>query len=171
METITCIKTRRSIRNFTSKEVTDETLKDCIRAASYAPSSVDSQPWEFIIIRKNETKNTIAATREENNQVERRAPVLVVVCADLNKSSARWIEDCSLAAMCFCLAAHNKGLASTWLTAYKNPESETEKTIKKLLNLPDFVRPLCVLATGYPNETPQPKKVRSIDEITHKEKW
>lgn len=74
-----------------------------------------------------------------------------------------------------CLSRPRSGWEACYLTAYKHPieteESETERVIVKELNLPTHVRPMCVIALGYPDEVPEQKKVRDIREILHKEKW
>jgi len=41
---------RRSVRNFSDKEVSDEVIKEIIRAGTYAPTAVNKQPWRFVVI-------------------------------------------------------------------------------------------------------------------------
>ncbi len=53
-EYLELVQSRRSIRAFTDKEVTDEQIKKIITAASYAPSGMNYQPWEFIVVRDKE---------------------------------------------------------------------------------------------------------------------
>ncbi len=54
------LKDRRSIRSFTDEPVTDEMVDKVIEAARWAPSGANSQPWEFIVIRDQETKDQMA---------------------------------------------------------------------------------------------------------------
>ena len=54
------VKTRRSIRAFTDEPVTDEQVQKVIDAARWAPSGANSQPWEFIVIREQKTKDQMA---------------------------------------------------------------------------------------------------------------
>ena len=56
MDTVTCIKTRRSIREFTGQEVSKEILKDLVETASYAPSWKHTQTTRYIAITDPEIK-------------------------------------------------------------------------------------------------------------------
>lgn len=69
METIDCIKTRRSRRLFTDKEVPKEVINKLINCAITAPSSVDCQPWHFIIVKNKESKIKLAKLKEEDNMI------------------------------------------------------------------------------------------------------
>lgn len=48
------IQKRRSVRAFTDEQVSDEDVKKIIRAAQYAPSGLNFQPWEYIVVRDKE---------------------------------------------------------------------------------------------------------------------
>ena len=64
---------RRDVRGnkFLKKEVPDEIIEKILLAASLAPSVGFSQPWEFVIVRDNNTKNLIADSFElENKKAE-----------------------------------------------------------------------------------------------------
>jgi nitroreductase len=175
MELFEAIKGRCSVRKWQHREVPDEAIERLIDAARHAPSSKDSQPWEFVVVRDSAVKQRFALTREESNRAEATAPVLIVICADTKRSESRWIEDCSVAAQNLLLAAHAMGLGAVWLTGYKHPiepgKSETERTIVRELALPAHIRPACVIALGYPDEAPEPKRLRNIREMVHRERW
>lgn len=51
MDVVEAIETRRSIRTYTKDPVSDDELEPLLRAAMYAPSAANSQPWHFIVIR------------------------------------------------------------------------------------------------------------------------
>ena len=54
------LKNRRSIRAFTDEPVSEEAVEKVIEAARWAPSGANSQPWEFIVIRDQKTKDQMA---------------------------------------------------------------------------------------------------------------
>ena len=106
-ELLELLKTRRSIRAFTSYPVPDEMVDKVIEAARWAPSGANSQPWEFIVIRNQETKDRMAgivraqmelghkaeltrapelrrpsAARPASDPAWAAAPVLILVCGD-----------------------------------------------------------------------------------------
>ncbi len=69
------IVTRRSIRHFISKEVSDEDIKGIIEAGMWAPSEHNEQPWRFIVIRGDERKNLVRALKKgiQKNRSEKDA--------------------------------------------------------------------------------------------------
>lgn len=64
MDTIQAIKTRRSIRKFKEKDIDDDLIKTIIEAGMMAPSSKNTQPWYFIVL-KGKKKNTVVDIVEE----------------------------------------------------------------------------------------------------------
>jgi len=70
------IKRRRSIRQFSDRQVSREIIENCIRAAAYAPSGANMQPWYFVAAGNPEIKREIreAAEKEEINFYKKRAP-------------------------------------------------------------------------------------------------
>ena len=53
-------KERRSIRAYQKKSITREDLELCVEAARYSPSACNSQPWKFIVIDDDSTKEDVA---------------------------------------------------------------------------------------------------------------
>ena len=107
------LKTRRSIRAFTDEPVSDEDVQKVIEAARWAPSGANSQPWEFIVIRDQATKDQMAgwarnmqemvheaemtrpeelrwasAARPVSDPVFKTSPVLVLVVGDPRVSAS-----------------------------------------------------------------------------------
>lgn len=60
------IYTRRDVRShFTSETINDKTLAKILHAAHHAPSVGFSQPWNFILVKSNETRRKIKESFEE----------------------------------------------------------------------------------------------------------
>ena len=70
------IKTRRTIRDFSSKDIPEEILENAIQAAGRAPSGANQQPWHFVIVGNKKIKKSIrnAAEKEEQTFYTTRAP-------------------------------------------------------------------------------------------------
>jgi len=70
------MKTRRTIRDFSSKEIPIEVLENAIKAAGRAPSGANQQPWHFVIVSNKKIKKSIrnAAEKEEQAFYTKRAP-------------------------------------------------------------------------------------------------
>ena len=87
MDVIEAIEGRRSIRAFESgKDVSEKTVEGLIVAAQWAPSAGNIQPWEFIVVRRLEIKKGLAEAAFNQSFIG-EAPVVIVVCADENRSS------------------------------------------------------------------------------------
>lgn len=67
---------RRSVRDFSPREVPIAILEDCLRAAGSAPSGANKQPWHFVVVASPELKSKlrVAAEAEEREFYSRRAP-------------------------------------------------------------------------------------------------
>ena len=59
------VKNRRSIRRFKPDPIPDEYVDRIIEAARWAPSGFNSQPWEFVVVKKPELKDRIIQLVEE----------------------------------------------------------------------------------------------------------
>jgi nitroreductase len=171
MEIEKAIKTRRSIRKWKDKKVPEPIIKKIINMARYAPSSMNSQPWEFVVIKDKKIIEKMIKPRENGDGEEMHPPMMIAVCVDRKRSHNRWIEDGSVAAQNLLLAAHAFGLGAVWLTAYKHPiqlrKSKVERIIVRELKMPRFIRPVCLIALGYSNERPKKKRLRALEHMIH----
>jgi nitroreductase len=173
-ETINCIKTRRSRRLFLSKEVPKDIVKILIECAITAPSSIDSQPWHFIIVKDENSKTSLAKLKEEDNEQHiLTAPITIVVCVDTNKSAGRWIEDGVTATENLLLAAHDIGLGGVYVTGFNNEKPEVANKIRDVLSLPENIMPITILPIGYPDpsEKLEKKILLDSDQVTHQDIW
>lgn len=81
---------RRTVRDFSSKEVPFEIIKNAVKSASSAPSGANKQPWHFVIVKDPKVKIKIrdAAEEEEKKFYEHRAPEEWL--KDLNQFGTNW---------------------------------------------------------------------------------
>ncbi|MDP2854519.1 MAG: nitroreductase family protein [Smithellaceae bacterium] len=151
MDVLTAIFTRRSVRKYSDKPVSDATIKLLLQAAMSAPSAKNTQSWEFIVIRNKKTLEQIPSFHPFSKHVP-GAQVAIVVCGNtkLEAAPGHWIPDGSNASMSILLAAHSLGLGGVWTTFY--PYADRTAGIRKLLNLPDHIMPLNIIPLGYPVE-------------------
>lgn len=161
---------RRSIRKYESKDVSDDMVKEVIRAAMHAPSGCNQRTWQFVVIRNEEMRKKIAEIHGYA-KMALEAPVVIVVCGDLSleqKCKGFWPQDCSAATENLLLRATELGLGSVWCGIY--PDEERMKKFSELLGLPEHVKPFSLVCIGYPAETPEPVD-RFEPEKIHYEKW
>jgi nitroreductase len=187
------MRERRSYRGFKDDDVPDEAIRNILEAGRWAPSSANSQPWDFIIVKNKETKERIQdnirtvikkirSLRDfpflENFTADYmvQAPVQIVVCCDtrfmrvsmMNQVDAQ-IEQfafwgsVSMAIQNMLLAAQMQGLGSVVFTDIYPDQ------IKKILGVPDPLRVICILPVGYPSEERGLGFRRRIEDFTHHE--
>ena len=174
MEIDKTIKGRRSIRRYQDRDIPDFVIKELLSLAIYAPSSMNGQPWCFIVVRAEKTKNRLAEIKNRYCPLEkqdykadflRKAPVIIVVCVDKEKSYEREIENGVLATANLMLGAYSRGLGSVYLSAYRIGELGISQEVKQVLNLPQNIDPITIIPLGYPDEIPEPKRVSSLEEM------
>lgn len=156
-EIMDIILSRRSIRQFTSEAVDDETLRLLLRAAMSAPTACNSQPWEFIIVTQKEVLDQI---RAKLLFARYNAPAAIIVCGNVNianNSAARdhWIQDCSAATENILIAVAGMGLGAVWIGVYPYPGKI--KPLAEALGIPEDVIPLSMVYIGHPAETKEPR--------------
>lgn len=180
METLDCIKSRRSVRKFLDKEVSGEIIKkliDCARNAPFGgPPKKECQLWEFVIVKDNKIKEKLAL-KYEDRQFIKKAPVIIAVCTDKTKDPKymNWDITASLAIENILLASHDFGLGACYVTTFTHHEGHKEdrKTLIQALNLPDNIWLVALIPIGYPDtsEEIKDKELREIDEMAHFDKW
>lgn len=154
------IAARTSIRAFDpSKAVSDADVEKMLRAAMCAPSAMNRQPWEFIVVRDPQKLSEIAQ-RMPNSRVANGATLAIVVCGAADnglpgRAKEFWIHDCSAATMNLLLAAKALGLGAVWTGVY--PRDEFVTAIREILSIPETHIPLNVIPVGHAAENPTPK--------------
>ncbi|MDR0971690.1 MAG: nitroreductase family protein [Bacteroidales bacterium] len=166
------ILSRSSVRDYTDKPLEKDQIITLLKAAMAAPSAVNKQPWDFIVITQRDILDNMAQLLP-NAKMLHRAPCAIVVCGNLKKAldgenQEYWIQDCSAATENLLLAAHALNLGAVWTGVY--PSKERVKIVQKVLNLPEFIIPLNVIPIGYPQEEGKPKD-KFKDENIHWERW
>lgn len=172
------VKARRSIRRFSAADVSDEVLKSLIGCAVMAPSSMNGQPWCFIVVRDAGTKKRLAETKDKYCPPEKRqypagflleAPVIIITCVERAKAYDRGMESGILATGHLLLAAANHGLTGVYLSAYKEGAPEVADDIRSILGLPADIDPVTIVPIGYPGDVAEPKSIVSAEEVTFHE--
>lgn len=153
------IMTRSSVRQYSEQAVSEATIDTILRAGMAAPTAVNKQPWEFIVINEPAAKDSLVSVLKYGKPIE-NAPVSIIVCGNMNEAlegDARdyWIQDCSAATENILLAAHAVGLGAVWCGVY--PIMERVEGIRSALNIPSYLVPLNVIAIGYPAGPAEPK--------------
>lgn len=160
---------RRSIREYTSQSVKRVKLVEFIKAGMNAPSARNRKPWHFIIIDDRKILDKITEVHPYT-QALKQAPAAIVVCGDLDldEHSGFWVQDCSTAAQNILLEIADQGFGGVWQGVY--PREDRVKGIQSLLNLPENIIPLTIIAVGYPAEEKEPNNFFDEKRIKYN-KW
>jgi nitroreductase/catechol 2,3-dioxygenase-like lactoylglutathione lyase family enzyme len=149
---------RRSIHVFEDEPVPDEVLWKLFEICRYAPSSMNRQPWSFIVIRSREKIEFLAGLRKENSAPIANAPMAVTICAD-PRITKRPEQDGCIAAYHFMLAAKLFGLGTCWIAAMDRDE------VKDALGISRDLYVATITPLGYPAERPEAKSRKDVESM------
>jgi nitroreductase len=169
METMEAIFSRRSIRQYTSKRVSREVIREILKAAMCAPSAGNERPWHFMVLTDREILDEIPKIHPYAAMLK-QASAAVLVCGDatLEKHKGYWVLDCAAATENMLLAAHAKGLGAVWCGVY--PSEDRVENLKKLLKLPEQIVPFSLIPLGFPAEI-KPSSERFDSSRVHENRW
>lgn len=165
------INSRRSVRAYKPEPVSQKDIDSMLYAAMMAPSAMNEQPWEFVVINDPAVLKQIGEAHR-NARYAKKSPLAILVCYNEQKEKLKGmgVIDASLSAQNLMLAAHALGLGSVFTASY--PVRETMDSYRGLLNLPGHVVPLGLVIIGHPEipgarETPERFNKAAI----HANKW
>ena len=186
MDLFTAIENRRSCRSFSKEPVDTETIHQILTAAAWAPSPLNMQPWQFVVITGSDKKEDIfnEADRCRKWAIEasgwnwlnsykvdflREAPVVIAVVGDPQKTGVDIFQKeggtgyqmaCAAAIQNMLLAAHALGLGSLWFTFFDKHE------IRKILDIPDDKTPVALVCVGKIAKDPAGMPRKDVKEKT-----
>ncbi len=168
MDALNAILTRRSIRKYTSKPVSDETITQLLKAAMAAPTA-GNQPWHFVVIRDRAILEAFT-TVHPHAQMLKQTQAAISISGDPNAGhlEERWILDCAAATENILIAANALGLGACWVGIY--PVEARILKLRELLGIPEHLVPLSMVALGHPGEK-KPPPDRFKTERIHYDKW
>jgi coenzyme F420-0:L-glutamate ligase/coenzyme F420-1:gamma-L-glutamate ligase len=195
------IKTRRSIRKYSSRRISTEVISEILKAARWAPSAHNAQPWRFIVLINKALKQDLAevmanawmadmikdgtpAEVRENMikaSIERftRAPVLVVACLSMNDmiryaDESRQKCERDLAVQSLGAAIQNMLLAAhskNLGTCWFCAPIFCKDTVRKVLKIPEDVEPQALITLGYAAEKPSAPSRRPLQGYSYLDCW
>jgi nitroreductase len=176
MDLFTAIENRASCRAFLEEPVSTDEINKILNAAVRAPSPLNLQPWQFVVISAKAKKQAIHEEAERCRKwaIEAsgwtwlnkyrtdflvQAPLLVAVIGDPKKSGMDiyqpdgglgYVMACSAAVQNMLLASHALGLGSLFFTMF-------DKTnLSGILDIPEDKTPLALVCIGKPKEPSKP---------------
>jgi nitroreductase len=157
---------RRSIREFSDKEISSDQLHEIVKAGIWAPSGLNNQPWRFIIIRQPDVKEQIAQQTHYGHIVRDANALIAVYLSKEDMYDA--VKDTQSAGACIqniLLAAEALGLGAVWLGQILKNKVE----VNNILGLIDNFDLMAIVALGHPLHHNQKSKRKDISELLLKE--
>jgi nitroreductase len=152
MEAFEAILSRRSIRKYTDRSVSQDTVKDLLKAGMAAPSANNLQPWQFVVLTERSLLDAVPSFHPHAAMLK-EAPLAILVCGE-PESSRYWQQDCGAATENILLAAHALGLGAVWLGLF--PREDRVKGVRELLKVPEAIIPMALIVIGYAAEEKAP---------------
>ncbi|HEY5499137.1 MAG TPA: nitroreductase family protein [Bacteroidales bacterium] len=152
------LRTRRSTRSFKETQISPEIVEQLMHAVLMSPSSKRSNPWQFVLVDEPEMLKSLSESKKNGSQFIAGSSLAVVVVADPERSDV-WIEDASIASLVLQLEAEDLGLGSCWVQIRERQSAEGENAeivVRRLLNIPENLRIVSIIAIGVKNEIKKP---------------
>lgn len=146
---------RRSIRRYTTQDVSADDVKLILEAALMAPTSKSSRPWQFVVVDDKDMLERLSLCKPAGAGPIAKAAFAVVVAADPSLSDP-WVEDASIAAAYMQLQAADLGLGSCWIQIRgrycADGITPSEEYVQEQLGMPDTLPVVCIMTFGYKDE-------------------
>jgi len=198
---LSVFRSRRSVKEYLPKEVTNEVLFRILEAGRWAPSAHNAQPWRFIVIQDSATKQRLAkamATRWNKDMskngvpkeqreslietsVERfeNAPILIIACLTTENMDEYPDERRKKIEYAMAVQSVAAAIENMLLTAYGEGLGSCwfcaplfcQDVVRKILKIPQHVDPQALITLGYPANKPNPPPRKPLEDIVHQDFW
>jgi nitroreductase len=168
MEITEALRTRRSVREFTSEDVSDCEIGQILEAGRWAPSGLNNQAWRFIIVRDEETKKSLSGfTHYGKTLLDAAVEIVVFLDRDSMYDYTKDTQSIGACIQNMLLAIHSMGLGAVWLgEILKNKEK-----VNELLKAPGSYELMAVIALGHPAGKERSSSRKELAELAFREKF
>jgi nitroreductase len=167
---------RRSIRTYKDIQIPDEHITLMLEAARLAPSTNNTQPWRYIVVKKPETIGLLSLVAGGQKFIANAKAVIIALankaasCCPGNPSL--WhVQDTMIATEHLVLAATALGYGSCWIAMLDSRNSQNLAAVKQALRIPDTADIVALVTLGVPDEIPPPRSTKELSEIVFSEAY
>jgi len=169
MQTWDAIASRRNVRSFADRPVSAEHLDRILEAGRRAPSSRNTQPWDFILVTDRDQLSELANVWVGAGHVATSAATIALITGDDQQPAKRAQFDLGQATMSMMLAAADLGIGSC------HSGVGDQDMARRVLRLPGDRTCSFLISLGYPAGRPltpirNPDR-RPFDEVVHRGSW
>ena len=164
MEVFEAVRTVLAVRRYREKRVPPELVHRIVEAGRVSGSSINLQPWHFIVVEDRAALRKIGAIMKTGSYTADASFAVVVL---VEKKSPYGVSDCSRAIQSMILVAWAEGVGSNW-TGFGGLEA-----VGKKVDLPDSYEVLAVVPFGYPKRAlgKGKKKRKPLGEVVSAERF
>jgi nitroreductase len=169
MDLIDLINKRYSVRAYKSIPIEEEKLIQVLNAARLAPTASNRQPFQIIVIHTKSREDDLLTIYQRNWFIQ--APLVICLCgisanAWTRKDNKKYLDvDVAIVMDHMILAATDLGLGTCFIADFDVMNAS------RVLQLPDYVEPLLFTPLGYPDDFPNLKKRKNLEELVRYEHW
>jgi nitroreductase len=163
LDVFEAVRTLLAVRRYQDRPVPENVLRRIVEAGRLTASSMNMQPWHFIVVQDRDTLRQLGALAPTGPYIA-QAPLAIVVAIDKTRFA---VSDASRAIQSMLLTAWSEGVSSNWV-GFGGLED-----VKALLNIPAELDLLAILPFGYPvDAVGRGKKQRKpLGEVAHRERY
>jgi nitroreductase len=163
MEVFDAVRTALAVRQFQDKPIPEPIVGQIVEAGRLTASSMNGQPWHFIVIQDKEMLRQLGALAPTGRYIA-QAPLAIVVAMEQSRFA---ISDGSRAIQSMILTAWSQGIGSNWV-GFNNL-----KQINPVLGIPQEIDILAIVPFGYPAEAigKGKKNRKPLGEVAYRERW
>jgi nitroreductase len=163
MEVFEAARTILAVREFEDKPVPQDLVRRIVEAGRLTGSSMNGQPWHFVVIEDRETLRQLGALARTGPYCA-NAALAIVVAIEKTRFA---VSDASRAIQSMMLTAWSEGVGSNWVGFVSMDE------IKPLLGIPEDLDVLAILPFGYPTRPigKGKKKRKALSEVAHRRRF
>lgn len=164
METFDAIRTVLAVRQFKDTPIPESAVRQIVEAAHLTASSMNGQPWHFIVVQDKEMLRQLGANARTGPYIA-HAPLAIVVGME---HSPYGVSDASRAIQSMILTAWSQGIGSNWVGF-----DGMLQNINALLGIPQDITLLAIIPFGYPMDAKGKgqKKRKPLGQVVHRERW
>jgi nitroreductase len=156
---IEVLQTRRSIRTYADKPVEREIIEEIVDCARLAPTAMNNQPWDFVVLTAREDLQRIPPILGHAEFIANAAFAVLVLARPTDCA----LEDCAAATENLLIAAAAHGIGSCWVAGAGQPYAPV---VAGAFGAPQDRQLIAIVSFGYPAEEPVIEK-RPLADVLH----
>ena len=171
METWDAIRSRRNVRSYEDRQISDEDMSRILEAARRTPSAGNKQRWDFVVVRDKDRLQRLSAIWQGARHIPGSAATVALIGPEPDEERERIsvAYDMGQVTMTIMLAAADLGIGSGHSSAHD------QQVARDVLDIPEGSRCWWLIGLGYPADRPlrpieRPDR-RPLDDLVHHDKW